>query len=99
MMDRTKPPPGFAPYLDGYMMPEHGDREHHSEGFDEFTLEEAWEFYDRITLPARVALLRELADELAGQAEARWSGWVYSADVADDIAKMLRECADKIEGK
>lgn len=47
----------------------------------------------------RVALLRELAAELEGKADARWSGWVYSASVAEDIAKMLSSRADALEGK
>lgn len=46
---------------------------------------------------AKVALLRELAAELTGQADARWSGWVYSASVAEDIAKMLTTKADALE--
>jgi hypothetical protein len=60
MMDRTKPPTGWhysGDTCDEFRMDwdpcQHG-----------WTLDEAWAEYDRITLPARVALLRELAAEL-----------------------------------
>jgi hypothetical protein len=98
-LDRTQPPPGFADYCGGYHIAEHSAREHYSEGFDEFTLEEAWEFYDRITLPARVALLRELAEELAGGPDV-WSTSDHGAfeeKAYDDITAMLRGRADALE--
>lgn len=107
MMDRTKPPPGFDPYCDGYMLTEAMQRVHYASGFDEYTLTEAWEYYDRITLPARVALLRELVEELTGDPLV---GYVYDhmpTDVTRQLyssplavlAKVLRERADKLAGQ
>lgn len=96
-MGRTKPPPfAFVGQLEGivsatdgkkwyrYPMSDHRGGQWHSS--PEAALASLWREYDRITLPARVALLRELAAELE---------WI------DDgiCCKYIRDRADALEGK
>lgn len=58
-MDRTKPPPGVE-------WTKNGLERRYGRFFDD--LSAAWADYDAITLPARVALLRDLASEMRANA-------------------------------
>jgi hypothetical protein len=69
MMDRTKPPPGWEHYIgDEYIYAWAHEAAHYASGFDGVRLDEAWRIYDAETMPACVALLRELAAEMRANA-------------------------------
>jgi hypothetical protein len=111
-LDRTKPPPFTEPYGygDGRVAFDFGtDTTGWGQESTPYTIDEAWAVYDRITLPARVALLRELAAEFNGNAgelrcEARWhegsehgAECKWMAEERKGWADVFKERADELE--
>jgi hypothetical protein len=110
-MDRTKPPPHCREkaHTVGAPGPTHwrlglaDSTDYFGEDFygptEEAVIAEAWAHYDRITLPARVALLRELAAELSGEGSTVGTGYLASllGAVMVELAKAYTERADALE--
>ena len=100
-LDRTKPPPFFRRVdhkgdyciLDNEQSSIYDVANIDGEGSSAWvTYDQAWEWYDRITLPARVALLREIAEQI----EIVRRGRTDDGFAADTVAK-LRGWADALE--
>jgi hypothetical protein len=110
-MDRTKPPPHCRaevhrvgpPGRTQYRLGLADSTDYFGEDFygetPEAVIAEAWEHYDRITLPARVALLRELAAELSGEGSTVGTGYLASllGAIMVELAKAYTERADALE--
>lgn len=98
-LDRTKTPPGtelerrMTPYGPEYTVSIAPMVFAQSE---EAAVMLAWHAYDEITLPARVALLRELAAEFE---EDNSTLQQTAGEYSDRAAEELRRRADQLEGK
>jgi hypothetical protein len=93
--DRTKPPPGWceSSYSPGLFRRQ-------GRGISDYvSLADMWAEHDRIILPARVALLRELAAEIDGGPDVIMThdnDFIAEKSYAE-IADMLRTRADALE--
>jgi len=100
-LDRTKPPPRYwvERGSDGLWDAWCDLTEFHRVGYESEAeaLKQAWAIYDAITLPAREALLRELAAELLSHRESFGAFLFGESHVYAEVADELTKRADALE--